>query len=120
MPDQVRILKITGYEAWQEFLLRRVSNAPVHVFMDMPGEQLADATLRLCHDPEVYALYVLRDARGFMPESLPDCDVPVFIVADETEAERFASHLLSGDYSILDNAVNGDEVLYRYLASHQS
>ena len=73
---------------------------------------------RLCVDPEVYAVYIYPNAQDILPEHLPDCDTPVFVAADEAEAEALAVRLTSGDMNVLENAIHGDDMLYRFLGAH--
>lgn len=111
--------KVADVEDWRSFLLNRVSNAPVHVILTAPAEEeIGGLVLELCGESEVYAIYVPREAASFVPVDLTGCEAPVFLVSDEREAQSFATKLIRGDLTVLDNAVNGDEMLYRFLSAH--
>jgi hypothetical protein len=114
----VPICKVTKYADWQEFLLHKTSNVPVHVLLRDSGNDITEAITRLCVDPEVYAVYIYPNVVDISSEYLLNCDTPVFIAADEAEAKELAVRLASGDMNVLDKAINGDDMLYRFLGAH--
>lgn len=118
MHASIPICKVTKYAEWQEFLLHRIPKVPVHVLLSTSSDDIKELISRLCVDPEVYAVYIYPNAHDISPEHLPDCDTPVFVAADEAEAEAFAVRLVSGDLNVLDKALNGDDMLYRFLGAH--